>query len=115
MNKKQITHDQYQGILIVAFAIVSQQGPGDLPNDVPDNPEEELSEGESDEAPEIPEEDDLGFDEELGTEEEDDEFPEIDEQENDEQGIANSEEANDGEGVPVHSSNTPLNPSEKTI
>jgi hypothetical protein len=114
MNKKQITHDQYQGVLIVAFAIVAQQGPEDLPNDVPDNPEEELSENESDEAPEIPEQDDLDFDEELETEEED-EFPEIDEQENDEQEIADSEQANDGEGVPVQSSNNPLDPNGKTI
>jgi len=68
MNKKQIKQDQYQGILIVAFAIVAQQGPEDFPNDVPDNPEEELPENEPDETPEIPDQDDLGFDEEVGTE-----------------------------------------------
>ncbi|MGJ1508593.1 hypothetical protein ACR79N_22540 [Sphingobacterium siyangense] len=83
MKKNQITQDRYQGILIVAFAIVAQQGPENLPNDVPDNPEEELSENESDETPEMPDQDDLGIDGELGNEEEN-EFPEIDEQEKDE-------------------------------
>ncbi|UQA77481.1 hypothetical protein K2F45_11075 [Sphingobacterium siyangense] len=89
MKKKQITQDRYQGILIVAFAIVAQQGPEDLPNDVPDNPEEELSENESDETLEMPDQDDLGIDGELGNEEEN-EFPEIDEQEEDERELDNN-------------------------
>lgn len=88
-EKKQITQDRYQGILIVAFAIVAQQGPEDLPNDVPDNPEEELSENESDETLEMPDQDDLGIDGELGNEEEN-EFPEIDEQEEDERELDNN-------------------------
>ncbi|WP_088161291.1 hypothetical protein [Sphingobacterium sp. G1-14] len=101
MKKNQITQDRYQGILIVAFAIVAQQGPEDLPNDVPDNPEEELLENEPDETPDMPDQDDLGIDEELGNEEEN-EFPEIDEQEDDEREIDereidDREEANDGE------------------
>lgn len=88
MNKNQITQDRYQGIPIVAFAIVAQRGPEDLPNDVPDNPEEELSENEPDETPEMPDQDDLGIDEELGNEEEN-EFPEIDE-EDDERELNNN-------------------------
>ncbi|MCS4167919.1 hypothetical protein HS960_10065 [Sphingobacterium paramultivorum] len=89
MKKNQIMQDRYQGILIVAFAIVAQQGPEDLPNDVPDNPEEELSENEPDETPEMPDQDDLGIDEELGDEEEN-EFPKLDEQEEDERELDNN-------------------------
>ncbi|WP_153845603.1 hypothetical protein [Sphingobacterium paramultivorum] len=64
-------------------------GPEDLPNDVPDNPEEELSENEPDETPEMPDQDDLGIDEELGDEEEN-EFPKLDEQEEDERELDNN-------------------------
>lgn len=106
MNVKKITHDQHQGMPIIALAIISQQ-----------DPNQDLFEYESEDDPEIPNEDDLDIPEETGFEEnsefdnetipeEDDlDIPEEsgfeDESEFDDEAIAENEEANDAEGLPL--------------
>ncbi len=81
MNVKKITHDQHQGMPIIALAIISQQ-----------DPNQDLFEYESEDDPEIPNEDDLDIPEESGFE---------DESEFDDEAIAENEEANDAEGLPL--------------
>ncbi len=106
MNRKNLAQDQHQGMPIIAFAIVSQQDPNDLPNDVSNDPDDDFFENESDEDPEMPDQDDLGIDEETGIEEED----ELDDDE-----IAEEEEANDAEGIPVQPPTAPSDLDETTI
>ena len=106
MNRIQSAHQQYQGILIIAFAVISQVGPEDFPADIPEQPEEELPENNPNDEPEI-DEDDLDSEEEidLGLQEE---VPELDEEEID-------EGANDAEGIPVEPRNPPSDLNESTI
>ena len=106
MNKIQSAHQQYQGILIIAFALIDQVGPEDLPDDIPERPEEELPENDPNDEPEI-DQDDLDSEEELDLEE-GEEVPELDEEEID-------ESANDAEGVPVEPRNPPSDLDETTI
>lgn len=106
MNRKNLAQDQHQGMPIIAFAIVSQQDPNDFPNDVSNDPDDDFLENESDEDPEMPDQDDLGIDEETGIEEED----ELDDDE-----IAEEEEANDAEGIPVQPPTAPSDLDETTI
>ncbi|WP_313155812.1 hypothetical protein [Sphingobacterium multivorum] len=121
MNKKCTVQDVRPGMAILALAIVAQSGHQNLPNDIPEEHEEELPENTPDqepeidqedletdeeldfavdaEEPEIPRQDDFGFDEEIGSAGED-EFPE--EGERDE-----NEGANDAEGLPTQPVTTP--------
>ncbi len=106
MNRIQSAHQQYQGILVIAFAVISQVGPEDFPADIPERPEEELPENDPNDMPEI-DQDDLDSEEELDLDDEE-EIPELDEQEID-------EEANDAEGLPVEPRNPPSDLNETTI
>lgn len=106
MDKNQSEHQQRQGILLVAFALISQIGPEDFPTDIPEQPEEELPENEPLDEPEI-DQDDLDQEEEIDLEGQE-EVPELDEPEID-------EEANDAEGVPVEPRNPPSDLNETTI
>lgn len=106
MDKNQSEHQQRQGILLVAFALISQIGPEDFPADIPEQPEEELPENEPLDEPEI-DQNDLDQEEEIDLEGQE-EVPELDEPEID-------EEANDAEGVPVEPRNPPSNLNETTI
>ncbi|WP_293901696.1 hypothetical protein [Sphingobacterium sp. UBA5670] len=106
MNRKKLAQDQHQGMPIIAFAIVSQQDPNDRPNDVSNDPDEDFLENESDEDPEMPDQDDLGIHEETGNEEE----GRLDDDE-----IAEQEEANDAEGLPVQPPTAPSDLDETTI
>jgi len=94
MNRKNLAQDQHQGMPIIAFAIVSQQDPNDFPNDLSNDPDDDFLENESDEDPEMPDQDDLGIDEDTGIEE---------------------EEANDAEGIPVQPPTAPSDLDETTI
>lgn len=128
MNRKQTAQDRHQGMFIIALAIISQARLGDFPDessnqpgeeqsekpqteDFPDEgsnrPEEELPENKPDGEPEMPDQDNLGFDEEIGIAGEN-AFPEIREKEMD-------EEANDAVGVPVHPPTPPSDLNETTI
>lgn len=119
MNKNLEPQDEHQGMPILAFAIVSQHGPEDFPKDVPDRSEEQLSENEPNETPEIPEEDDLAFDEEAEIEGEntipDINKKEIDQEEINDQEIGEQEEANDAEGLPVQPPTAPSDLDETAI
>lgn len=105
MNRIQSAHQQYQGILIIAFALISQVGPEDFPADIPERPEEELPENDPNDEPEI-DQDDLDSEEELDLDE-GEEIPDLDEQEID-------EEANDAEAVPLEPRNPPSDLNETT-
>ncbi len=59
MNKNLISLEVHQGMPIIALAIVSHQGPADLPNKVPDRPEEQLPENDPNETPEVADKEDL--------------------------------------------------------
>ncbi|WP_411971368.1 hypothetical protein ACLCDV_13365 [Sphingobacterium sp. Lzh-3] len=106
MDKNQSEHQQRQGILLVAFALISQIGPEDFPTDIPEQPEEELPENVPLDEPEI-DQDDLDQEEEIDLEGQE-EVPELDEPEID-------EEANDAEDVPVEPRNPPSDLNETTI
>jgi hypothetical protein len=79
MNKNFAMKDAHQGMAILALAIVSQSGPENLPNDIPDKHEEELPENTTDQEPEI-DQDDFETDEEidLGVEKDEPEIPDQD-------------------------------------
>ncbi len=71
MDKNQSAQQQCKGILLVAFAlisqVISQVGPEDFPADIPERPEEELPENEPFDEPEI-DQDDLVQEEEIDLE-----------------------------------------------
>lgn len=79
MNRTQKIPKQHQSIFIFAFTIVGQGDPENLPNEMPNSPEEELPENEPDESPEIPDSNDLGPEIEI---EDENGFPEIEEDSN---------------------------------
>lgn len=119
MNKNLEPQDEHQGMPILAFAIVSQEGLEDFPNDLPDRSEEQVSENESNETPEMPEDDDLGFDEQVGIGGKnaisDINKKEIDQDEINDQEIGEQEEANDEQGLPVQPPTPPSDLDETTI
>ncbi len=113
MNKNLISLEVHQGMPIIALAIVSPEGPEDLPNEVSDRPEEQLPENDPNEAPEVADKEDLGFDEEVGIEGEN-AFPGINEKEIDQE-IGEQEEAKDTEGIPVQPPTAPSDVDENII
>lgn len=106
MNKIRITQDELPGMSIIAFAVIQQQDPEDLPNDTPNRPEQELPENQPDQKPEMPDQDDAGVGQEIHTDGEN-AFPEHDEHEIDQIRIDEQEETNGQEEIPIEPETAP--------